>query len=327
MTKILTENDLGELVCALSKDRILIAPCKKHGHSTSSQFAFMKFDPALPLSTNYGTTILPPKEFLLPPIEEIFQYENGKATKVNYEKTTIFGVDLDDLFGIHYLTKIFEKPVADEPYLKRRENIVIVAVDRFSPPKNIPFDLYLMKIPGSRYAAYAGTKEGQKILKSRLFKDQVVRVPAVTKKKDDFLLDPETYRAIEKSKNHPIWDELAEVCFGCGICSYVCPLCYCFETEDRMEIGTAESPKGTRCRTWDSCLLSHFAETTAGNFRPELRDRIYNWYFHKFVRMPREYGFPGCTGCNRCAIYCPAKINYRKVLEKVVADYKKKGLK
>lgn len=311
----------------LSKDRRVIAPVKKHEHSTAGQFAFMEFDPSVPLSTNYGTTILPPKEYLLPPIEEIFRYEDKLATEIESEKTIIFGVDLDDLLGIHYLTKIFEKPIADKPYLRRRENTLVIAVDRFSPPKNVPFDLYLMKIPGNRFAAYAGSIGGQKILKNRLFKDQSIRVPQVTKKKDNLLLDPETFRAIEKSKNHPVWDELAEICFGCGICSYVCPLCYCFETEDQMDLGTAVSPKGARCRTWDSCMLAHFAETTAGNFRPELRDRIYNWYFHKFVRMPREFGFPGCTGCNRCAIFCPAKINYRKVLERVTADYKKKGRK
>jgi Fe-S oxidoreductase len=41
--------------------------------------------------------------------------------------------------------------------------------------------------------------------------------------------------------------------------------------------------------------------------------------------MPREYGFSGCVDCNRCVIYCPAKINYRKVIERVRRDYEKKG--
>jgi Fe-S oxidoreductase len=68
-------------------------------------------------------------------------------------------------------------------------------------------------------------------------------------------------------------------------------------------------------------MLKEFANTTHHNFRPELKDRIYNWYFHKFVRMPKEDGFMGCVDCNRCVIFCPAKINYRVTLARLIKDW------
>jgi ferredoxin len=70
-------------------------------------------------------------------------------------------------------------------------------------------------------------------------------------------------------------------------------------------------------------MLPDFAKVTFHNFRPETKDRIYNWYYHKFVRMPREYGFPGCIDCGRCITFCPANINYREVLKELIDDSKK----
>jgi len=76
-------------------------------------------------------------------------------------------------------------------------------------------------------------------------------------------------------------------------------------------------------------MLSTFSEIGGGfNFRPELTQRIYNWYYHKFVRMPKEYGKFGCVGCSRCIAYCPARINYLEVLEDVVLEMEgKRGKK
>jgi sulfhydrogenase subunit beta (sulfur reductase) len=325
MAKVISENDLGELVFELAKNTLVYAPVLAHKHSVESRFRFEKIVPGSNIALNYSTTILPPKEFLLPPSDVLFSFKDNEAKSEIPDRSIIFGLTYEDLAGVDYLTKIFSAPYSDVPYKDRVNKTILCAIDRFSPPKDIPFDLYIMKISPGMYAGFAGTKEGQGILKSRLFKNQPVNIPRVQKKKDDLILDPKTYEAINKSPNHPVWGELAEICFGCGICSFACPLCYCFEEEDACEIGSDENPKGTRCRTWDSCMLPHFAETTAGNFRLKLEKRIYNWYFHKFVRMPREYGFPGCVDCNRCVIYCPAKINYRKVLERVRSDYEKKG--
>lgn len=324
MPKIIYESEIKDLLLELAKKERVVAPILKSKNSISEEITFSEIkDSDFSLSIDYSTTILPPKEYLLPPHEVLFEFDGDKTKQTMAIKTILFGLSLEDLEGVFLLSKVFEYPISDEAYKKQWRNTNIIAVDRFSPPKNIPFDLYLMKLNGKRYAGFAGSKEGQKLLKNKLFKSQNIKVPSVKKSPDPIFSDKDLSKAVEKSKNHKVWGELAEICFGCGICSYVCPLCYCFETNDEIDFKESEKLCGRRCRNWDSCMLEHFSETTHHNFRPELSDRIYNWYFHKFVRMPREYGFSGCVDCNRCVIFCPAKINYRKVLEEVLANYKK----
>lgn len=321
MAKIILEQDVKELLLQLKKENRVIAPILKNPHSVSSRFAFAEVEKESEIELSYPTTILPPKEYLLPPADVLFSFNKKEVATPKTEKTILFGLSLEDIAGVRQLTKIFETPIKDEVFFEKKENTIIIGVDKYSPPKEGGFDLYLMRIKQGVYAGFAGTKNGQKILKNSHFKEKAIKVPKVEKKEDKILAHPNLAKILAKSKDHPIWDELAQKCFGCGICSYVCPLCYCFEAEDMVEFG---SNCGARCRNWDSCMLKNFAAISSHNFRGELKDRIYNWYFHKFVRMPREYGFSGCVDCNRCVIYCPAKINYHQVLSRIIKDSKVK---
>ncbi len=135
------------------------------------------------------------------------------------------------------------------------------------------------------------------------------------------LLDPEVLSdAVEWSHNHKIWDELGEKCLGCGICTYVCPLCYCFSMEDKVGL----DDKCSRCRKWDACTLPNFAKIAGGfSFRKTLRERYYNWFYHKFVRAYNESGKSLCVGCERCKNQCPAKIDILEVLKTILEDYGK----
>lgn len=322
MTKTITKKELEELARKLNSKFRVIAPYEDVEKTGPNRFSFRELADSNAIHFNYPVTILPPKRYLLPPKDILFRFNDEKTSPEEPEKTMIFGLTFEDLEGISYLDRIFSEPYEDEVYENRRKKTLLVAVDQFSPPGHIAFDIYLQEVGKEKYAAFAGSKEGSRILKNPLFKNQDIKVPEKERKTDPLITDPMLPRAIDKSKNHPVWEELSEICFGCGICSYACPLCYCFETEDVIEIGTE---KGMRCRNWSSCFSLDFAKTNAKNFREERKDRIYNWYFHKFVRMPREHNFPGCVNCNRCIVYCPAKINFRKVLTRVLTDYKKKG--
>ncbi len=324
MAKVIFENNLKELALSLSKDAKVFAPVKTHPNSTYSQYSFVEFSKEMELVIDYPTTNLPPKEFLLPPKDILFTYSNGQSQSPVIEKKVIFGLSYEDLYGVEKLTKLFSSPIKDDHFLEIKDSTLIIGADHFSPPKSLNFDLYLQKINSEIYVGHAGTKKGSQILKNSLFKNQEIKIPKVSKKKDLLLSNPDLPKIIMKSKDHPVWNDLAKICLGCGICSYVCPLCYCFEIDDEIDI-TKDDICSTKCRTWDSCMLNSFAETNAGNFRGELSERIYNWYFHKFVRMPKEYGFSGCVDCNRCVIFCPAKINYRNTLMRLVKDWESKN--
>lgn len=76
--------------------------------------------------------------------------------------------------------------------------------------------------------------------------------------------------------------------------------------------------EGQRKQCWTSCFYQEFSEIAGGyKFLDNTAKRIYNWYYHKFVRIPEEYSFSGCVGCGRCIKVCPAGINIREELEKI----------
>lgn len=321
MAQVIYYKDLPALAEFLAKKHLVMAPIKKMHHPTYDSVSFKEYQAGDLLALPYGTSILPPKEYVLPPKETLFHFIGEELKTPELNPTVLFGISCEDLEGLNKLDILMEHPVLDEPYQNRRKKIIIVGLDHFTPPKS-GYDLYLMWLDSEKLAGFALTKTGKEILASKLFKNQAIKIPKTNRAKDQLLNHPKLGLAVKNSKNHPVWDRLAKECFGCGICSYVCPLCYCFEVTD--ETPTLGKNQGSRCRSWDSCLLKEFAQTSGHNFRPELKDRIYNWYFHKFVRMPKEHGFNGCVGCNRCSIYCPAKINFRLVLKEILDDYLKK---
>lgn len=110
-----------------------------------------------------------------------------------------------------------------------------------------------------------------------------------------------------------IWDELAMRCLNCGICTYYCPTCHCFDIQDFYR-----KKEGNRYRKWDSCMFCSYSEMAAGlNPRMHKRDRVRNRFFHKLNYLPKTNFVFGCTGCGRCVKHCPVGISINTVLEKI----------
>ena len=278
--------------------------------------------------------ILPPKQYFFPPKEKILKY-NKKKNKLSVPKkkensVLLFGLDLLDLEALTQLDEIMRKPKKDYYYWKKREDSVLVGISDESIEVTTGGDLVLMKVNPKEYEALVFTEKGKKILNSNFFKKRKSfdkrTYPLQSNPLKDLLLNPELLKdAILWSKNHKIWKELGRKCLGCGICTYVCPLCYCFSMEDRVHLGKDQC---SRCRMWDACTLPRFAKVAGGHdFHPDIKSRYYNWYYHKFVRGYKEYGKSQCVACGRCFRYCPAGINILEVLNEIVEDYKKKSSK
>ena len=106
------------------------------------------------------------------------------------------------------------------------------------------------------------------------------------------------------------WQKMAAQCLSCGICTYVCPTCYCFTITDEIE-----NMRGERLRSWDSCMFSHYTlEASGHNPRPSKLNRYRNRVGHKFSYIPEKYdGLIGCCGCGRCIRSCPVSIDIRQV--------------
>ena len=99
-------------------------------------------------------------------------------------------------------------------------------------------------------------------------------------------------------------------CISCGTCTYVCPSCYCFSINDSL----VESA-GDRYRCWDNCFNPLYTEETSGhNPRAAKSNRFRNRFSHKFWYYPDKYDSLLCSGCGRCIMHCPTRIDIREVL-------------
>jgi sulfhydrogenase subunit beta (sulfur reductase) len=294
--------------------------------ATNSRFRFAKLESAKDYVLRYGPTVIPPKKYLFPAREDIFRFEKGEILPPSNKVFVVFGVNKRDGEGLFYLDQVMAGPITDSHYAKKRAHMKLVIVDSLAPSNNVDCDLYLQISDEKHLEAYPYTEFGESLVfGNRLFgHDAEIGALSTRHMPDEVTFHPRLDQIVENSREHPVWDRLAETCFACGICSYVCPLCYCYEESDKIKItkDVAKDMAGSRERRWDSCMLPDFAAVSFDNFRPEVKDRIYNWYFHKFVRMPREYGFSGCVDCGRCITFCPAGINYREVLKELIADDK-----
>ncbi|MBL7155306.1 MAG: 4Fe-4S dicluster domain-containing protein [Candidatus Portnoybacteria bacterium] len=272
--------------------------------------------------------VLPIKQYFLPPRQEIFVFDkkNQRLTALTDQKNlVIFCYYLDQLEAMTQLDEIMKKPQPDFFYWQKRDQATLVGLIDESVEVAPGGDIILEKINPRQYRVLVLTEKGKKISKNEFFKEvakpQIKKYPAEPNLGKKMLLDSELLaEAVAWSINHKIWDELAKKCLGCGICTYVCPLCHCFSIKDRVSLTGTEC---TRCRQWDACTLPGFARIAGGhNFHPTIKERYYNWFYHKFVRAYKEYGKAQCVACGRCKEYCPAGIEIGEVLREIVMDYK-----
>jgi len=327
MSLVIHNKDIGKFILEIAEKLPVYGPIEdKTG--TKTRFRFGRIRRAKDYSMIYGPTVIPPKKYLFPAKEDVMKFEKGEILPPSNKDFVVFGVNKKDGEGIFYLDEIYNHPVPEAHYIDRRKHMKLIIVDSLPPSNNVTCDLYLQLVDAEHLSAYPFTEYGESLITGNpLFgKEGDVGTISVRHMPDDVLFHPRLAEIVENSRESKIWDELAKVCFNCGICSYVCPLCYCYEQEDRIDItgNVGNDIKGGRERRWDSCMLPDFAALPFKDFRDTHKDRIYNWYFHKFVRMPSEYGFPGCVDCGRCIVYCPARINYRKVLKSLIENDKRK---
>lgn len=278
------------------------------------------------------------KKYFFPPEEEIFRLSDSRigTAKVS-KKFILFGLNLPQLEALTQLDEIMEKPNKDYFYFQRRKQSFVIGLVKEKIDVAPGGDIVLEDRGKGQYRVLVNTLKGKNLIKNynNFFetvdekKEKIPQIPEGSslsewsKSMRQMLLDSELLsNAVEWSHGHPIWDELAQKCLGCGICTYVCPLCYCFSIEDRVGL----DDKCSRCRKWDACTLPEFAKIAGGHsFRPNLKERYYNWFYHKFVRAYREYGKSQCVGCGACKHNCPAQIDIQQVLKKIIEDYKKEN--
>lgn len=203
-----------------------------------------------------------------------------------------------------------------------RKNILIIAseckpdndcfCDIFGANKLKNFDLYIQKHKND-LAIFEGSETGRSYLDKLGLKkpNEDIEIKKINIHTSSIKAEHLLEVVNDRTGNQDFWQGIANNCFGCGACTTVCPLCYCF----RQNYNDNLTDKKSESLSWDSCFADDFFKISHEfDFKPKNVDRLYNWYHHKFVRSDKEIGKPLCVGCGRCIKACPAHLNIKNIL-------------
>jgi len=291
---------------------------------------------------------MPPKRVILPQGETLISYEYIKnpddpskqdlviRETISAEKTLVFGSRPCDVRGFSICDWVFLRgPHVDVYYKSRRENTIFAT-------------LVCQESDEACFCSSVGSGPGDmegsdirvtlindglvmEALNERAY--EVISLCECNPPTDDQLKEAHRIQEEVKNKvvgsvdvkgsveaikgqfqNMELWRDIAESCLSCGVCTYVCPTCYCFTITDEPQ-----GLKGERLRSWDSCMFHQYTQEASGhNPRPTKLERYRNRLGHKFCYFPLRYGgIIACCGCGRCIRSCPVSIDIRQAVERV----------
>lgn len=320
---VLAKERLSDFLNSLQNYEV-VAPVKRHQVTAFEAIANPQQAPLDLVSQPH-----PPKRFIFPQTEVLFTFDKShqvKEPKPPQGKKTrvLFGIRPCDARAFSLMDPVFEKDYPDPYYLEKRKSTVLIGLQCSQPFSNCfctsvggdpsfaqGIDL-LMADLGERYFLQVLTPHGDEIVKTA---SPVLSSPSEEDEKEMDKLNAKSkqnvHRAIplqgimekiEQHFHHSLWKELAQKCISCGICTYTCPTCHCFDIQDERIKG-----KGKRVRVWDSCMYREYTLHASGhNPRPTRVERFRNRMYHKFKQSIELNGVPGCVGCGRCTTLCPA---------------------
>ncbi|MDO8669196.1 MAG: 4Fe-4S dicluster domain-containing protein [Candidatus Buchananbacteria bacterium] len=271
------------------------------------------------------------KEVLLPHHERLFDLKNGELIKAKANSPLIacLGMNILDLKALTLFEQVFANDVY---YQERRRNLLIIGYSTGLPNdykknkvfshnykedilEHVVFDIFITSQSNGKIALYSGSEKGQKILEKYGLGDyQHIEFSGPVAESGPDKRMASIAKKMENSFNHPVWDDLNKRCIACSKCTIACPTCFCFDLEDRNDPADK-----SRSRKWSSCFNSDFTLIAGGQDDLDtVKKKIFFWYFHKFVRIPKEYSLPGCVGCNRCTLACPVGIDINKTIQSLM---------
>jgi ferredoxin len=233
---------------------------------------------------------------------------------------------------------VFDKEDLKDPYyLARRKNTVLLSLvcDKpldtcfctsvgGGPSSGDGSDIRMVHL-GNRLLLEALTEKGESLISSakQFLKkpkqsdlEEKEKIVAESEKKVPRIKVDGIKENLEKGFNLPLWSAIAERCLGCGVCTYLCPTCYCFDITDEVK-----GEKGKRIRTWDSCQYPLFTLHASGhNPRPSKTERMRQRIMHKFFYAVENFGRTFCVGCGRCVRSCPVNLDLRESIELITGN-------
>jgi ferredoxin len=344
MEKIITKQSVPEWIKKL-EDYTIYAPTKNEDF-----WSFEVVTPQNPevIDLNYLNSSPSPKKVVFPPKEVFFEFTGSIYNRIEVKETlpgerprVILGIRPCDAAAITRMDEFFSHDIKDSYYLTRRNNTILVGLVCSTPPSPNCFctsvggsphgkaglDILMTDLGDDLYYVESLTQKGVQIMdvadkpfrqaeseeRSKMRKIHTDSVKKITRE----IKDTDTLGSrLNNVFNSSLWEEESMGCLRCGICTYLCPSCHCFDVND--EVSSVSPLKGKRIRTWDNCQFPDFTMHSSGhNPRPERASRLRQRIFHKIRYSQENFNNYLCTGCGRCVSNCPVGINIIEILNKI----------
>jgi len=330
--RILTAAALDKLVAEWAKSGAVYAPVK-----VKDWTEFRRVSSLAEADLTQVNTKLSARGLLFPQCETMFRFDTSQPDRAEQAAEpgaqVILGVRPCDAAGIAVLDKFFAgQGETDTFYQRRREKTTLVGLTCSAPADTCfcsavggsptgtrGLDLLLTDL-GGKYLAEPVTDKGSALVKGL----PEASAPDLAKKSE--LADKAAVAITERidtrqlkglldaADSNPIWEELSLPCVNCGACTFVCPTCHCFDITDEMRKG-----RGARIRVWDTCQFCMYSQHASGhNPRQTHASRFRNRVMDKFKYTVDQVGEVSCVGCGRCIRECPAGIDIRETVERLV---------
>lgn len=284
---------------------------------------------------SFGNSEISPAEHIRPSKEVYFSYElrPGEPPVMTppppVEPFVIFGIRPCDVSAICALDHFFlERNPRDDLYARRRRAATLIALactepaaetcfcpccEGGGPVAEEGFDVQLSKV-GEWYIVEIASEKGERIrnLWKSLLEPATEEMLEQRAEQEEQCIEQmfsnnanigAAVRRVSAGKVEPeTWNEIAEHCYSCGACSFICPVCTCFDVND-VDLG---DKRGVRVRQVDSCRTFGYPREAAGGVRgfpTAARARMYANHKLSYDHY-RERGRYGCVGCGRCVVAC-----------------------
>lgn len=330
---ILRKQELNALASAAAQEAEVYAPIKGQ-----DGIEYLKTVGEEPIAFDYVNVKLSPKGLFFPQKEVLCHFcrDTLNDAPIPQEKLILLGARPCDARSLLYLDKVFADQTsqfADPYYLSRRNKSVMITFACHTPAPTC----FCTTVGGSPTESTGSDILVTELEDELLFEVCSEKGGAFLENYQTFFQPPteehlqaknaQTVQAVEalhefdiegiKTKldhifEEQVWERITNTCLGCGVCTYLCPTCHCFDISDE----TNAKGEGVRLRTWDSCQYPLFTLHASGhNPRVNKKQRMRQRIMHKFSYTVENVGDIYCVGCGRCVLYCPVNLDIREMLQ------------
>jgi len=329
-TGLIEKRDIRRLLDKWAKNRAVYCPVQRNG-----LVALEKLTAQSDVLLDHAISKVPTKSVFLPQSEVLCTFEDDEVREaaLSNEKAVLFGVRPCDARALLCLDTVFggDNGVKDPYYFARRTEATIVALAcneplpgcfctsvGGGPADRTGADIIVSDI-GDSLLFQACTDRGEALMTECA---NAFRKPGKSETKRAATLAENAGKGmskvsieglkekLDKSFDSAVWDSIAQTCLGCGVCTYLCPTCHCFDMTDETD-----GKRGERIRTWDSCQYSLFTLHASGhNPRPSPTERMRQRIMHKLCYAPENFDQVFCVGCGRCVRNCPVNLDIRETI-------------